>query len=189
MMTECFSLLFAEIQVFPFELPIVYNEVASGLYRIDAYYLAKTITGLPLSLLFPIVSVCINYSMIGLDPSPDRFFAFVGIILLVTNSSKCFTRYLRIAVALGHFISALTGDFVLANAISAMLILPFVLLGGFYLQDQNPPVYLIWLKEMSMFNWGFKLMVINQFHGKTFECPPQPAPCPFPDGDAVIIIK
>ena len=48
-----------------------------------------------------------------------------------------------------------------------MLILPFVLLGGFYLQDQNPPVYLIWLKEMSMFNWGFKLMVINQFHGKT----------------------
>lgn len=90
MMTECFSLLFAEIQVFPFELPIVYNEVASGLYRIDAYYLAKTITGLPLSLLFPIVSVCINYSMIGLDPSPARFFAFVGIILLVTNSSMYF---------------------------------------------------------------------------------------------------
>ena len=30
MMTESFSLLFAEIQIFPFELPIVYNEVASG---------------------------------------------------------------------------------------------------------------------------------------------------------------
>ena len=69
-----------------------------------------------------------------------------------------------------------------------MLILPFVLLGGFYLQDQDPPVYLIWLKEISMFNWGFKLMVINQFHGKTFECPPAPAPCPFPDGDAVSIV-
>ena len=35
MMTESFSLLFAEIQIFPFELPILYNEVASGLYRVD----------------------------------------------------------------------------------------------------------------------------------------------------------
>ena len=48
-------------------------------------------------------------------------------------------------MALAYFISALTGDFVLANAISAMLILPFILLGGFFLQDQSSPVYLIWL--------------------------------------------
>ncbi|KAK8793159.1 hypothetical protein WA588_005098 [Blastocystis sp. NMH] len=176
MMTECFSLLFSEIQIFPFELPIVYNEVASGLYRIDAYYLAKTIVGLPLSILFPIIGASINYSIIGLDPAPQRYFAYIGILLLVTNAT----------VALGHFISALTGDFVLANAISSMLLLPFVLLGGFYLQDQGPPPYLLWLKETSMFNWGFKLMVINQFKGKTFECPPAPAPCAFPDGDAVM---
>ena len=87
MMTECFSLLFSEIQVFPFELPIVYNEVASGLYRIDAYYLAKTIVGLPMSLIFPIIGVSINYCIIGLDPAPQRFFAYIGILLLVTNAS------------------------------------------------------------------------------------------------------
>ena len=88
MMTECFSLIFSEIQVFPFELPIVYNEVASGLYRIDAYYLAKTIVGLPMSLIFPIIGACINYCIIGLDPAPQRFFAYVGILLLVTNASR-----------------------------------------------------------------------------------------------------
>ena len=88
-------------------------------------------------------------------------------------------------MALAYFISALTGDFVLANAISAKLILPFILLGGFFLQDQSSPVYLIWLKEASMFNWGFKLMVLDQFYGKTFECPPLPALCPYPDGNAV----
>ena len=87
MMTESFSLLFAEIQIFPFELPIVYNEVASGLYRVDAYYLAKTITGLPLSVLFPFVSAAINYSMIGLDPNAGRFFGYVGILWLVSNAS------------------------------------------------------------------------------------------------------
>lgn len=87
MMTECFSLLFSEIQIFPFELPIVYNEVASGLYRIDAYYLAKTIVGLPLSILFPIIGASINYSIIGLDPAPQRYFAYIGILLLVTNAS------------------------------------------------------------------------------------------------------
>ncbi|KAK8827303.1 hypothetical protein WA556_000928 [Blastocystis sp. ATCC 50177/Nand II] len=176
MMTESFSLLFAEIQIFPFELPIVYNEVASGLYRVDAYYLAKTVTGLPLSFLSPLLSASINYSMIGLDPNAGRFFGFVGILWLVSNAT----------VALAYFISALTGDFVLANAISAMLILPFILLGGFFLQDQRSPVYLIWLKEASMFNWGFKLMVLDQFYGKTFECPPPPALCPYPDGNAVM---
>ena len=89
-MNECFALLFAEIQIFPAELPIIYNEVASGLYRVDAYYLAKTIVGIPVSLLFPLVGVCINYYMIGLDSSFDRFIAYVGILWLVTNSSIFF---------------------------------------------------------------------------------------------------
>lgn len=87
MMTESFSLLFAEIQIFPFELPIIYNEVASNLYRTDAYYLAKTVTGLPLTLLFPVIGASINYSLIGLDNNAGRFFGFVGILLLVTNAS------------------------------------------------------------------------------------------------------
>ena len=83
-------------------------------------------------------------------------------------------------MALGYFISALTGDLGLANAFSGLIIMPLVLLGGFYLQDHPIPGYLVWIKEISMFNWGYKLMVINQFSGKVFECPSV-----FPDGDAV----
>ena len=79
-------------------------------------------------------------------------------------------------MALGYFISALTGDLGLANAFSGLIIMPLVLLGGFYLQDHPIPGYLVWIKEISMFNWGYKLMVINQFSGKVFECPPAPAP-------------
>lgn len=89
-------------------------------------------------------------------------------------------------MALGYFISALTGDLSLANAFSGLIILPLVLLGGFYLQDHSVPGFLVWIREISMFNWGYKLMVINQFSGKTFECPPVPAPCLFPDGNAVM---
>ena len=88
MMTESFSLLFAEIQIFPFELPIVYNEVASGLYRVDAYYLAKTIVGMPVSLLFPLLGACINYFIIGLDASMARFVGYLGILLLVSNAGR-----------------------------------------------------------------------------------------------------
>lgn len=92
MMNECFALLFAEIQVFPAELPIIYNEVASGLYRVDVYYLAKTIIGIPLSILFPLLGTCINYFMIGLDANMSRFVGYVGILWLVTNSSKVLMR-------------------------------------------------------------------------------------------------
>ena len=169
MMNECFSLLFAEIQVFPAELPIIYNEVASGLYRVDVYYLAKTITGIPLSILFPLIGACINYSMIGLEPNMARFVAYVGILWLVTNTSIPFPYpFYDLAVALGYFISALTGDLALANAFSGLIILPLVLLGGFYLRDHPIPGYLIWIKQISMFNWGYKLMIINQFSCKVF---------------------
>ena len=88
MMNECFALLFGEIQVFPAELPIVYNEVASGLYRVDAYYLAKTIVGIPVSVLFPILGACINYFMISLDSSMARFAGYIGILLLVSNTGR-----------------------------------------------------------------------------------------------------
>lgn len=88
MMNECFALLFGEIQVFPAELPIVYNEVASGLYRVDAYYLAKTIVGMPVSLLFPLLGACINYFIIGLDASMARFVGYLGILLLVSNAGR-----------------------------------------------------------------------------------------------------
>lgn len=95
MMNECFSLLFAEIQLFPAELPIIYNEVASGLYRVDAYYLAKTVAGIPVSLIFPLMGACINYYMIGFDSAVSRFVAYIGILWLVTNSSSSSTLLLR----------------------------------------------------------------------------------------------
>lgn len=103
MMNECFSLLFAEIQLFPAELPIIYNEVASGLYRVDAYYLAKTVAGIPVSLIFPLIGACINYYMIGFDASAARFVAYIGILWLVTNSSKLFSSYLRNSRRFGSF--------------------------------------------------------------------------------------
>lgn len=79
----------------------------------------------------------------------------------------------------------MTGDLALANAFAGLTILPLVLLGGFYLQNHPIPGYLIWIKQISMFNWGYKLTIINQFSGKVFECPPAPEPCLFPDGQSV----
>ncbi|KAK8792777.1 hypothetical protein WA158_004941 [Blastocystis sp. Blastoise] len=179
MMDLAFGLVFATIQVFPLELNIFFPEYASGLYRVDTYYLAKSLVDLPFQIIFPVLFTCIVYYLVGLDPDFSRFLGFTGILLLVTNAT----------LALGYFISCLSPTMEFASAMTAIIILPFVLLGGFFLNDDTVPVYLIWLSEISMFKWGFKLLLINQFAGKTFVCPPEPEPCLYPDGAAVLALN
>ena len=89
---------------------------------------------------------------------------------------------------MGYFISCLSPSQEAAAALTAILVLPFALLGGFFLNGDNVPVYLVWLSELSMFKWGFKLLLINQFYGVTFVCPPEPELCLYPNGAAVFFL-
>lgn len=65
-------------------------------------------------------------------------------------------------------ISCLASTPQVALGISAPLIIPMLLFGGFFLQNDSVPVYLDWIKYVSWFMYGNEALSINQWRGVTF---------------------
>lgn len=74
-------------QVFSGELPIFLRESKARLYRVDTYFLGKTIAELPLFLTVPIMFTAIAYPLIGLHPGAHYFAIAVTVVALVANVS------------------------------------------------------------------------------------------------------
>ena len=98
MMNLAFGLIFNIVQKIPQELSIFFSEYASSilhlsssllidLYRVDTYYLAKTLVDLPFEIFFPSLFCIIVYYLVGFQSSFARCIAFIGILILVTNAS------------------------------------------------------------------------------------------------------
>ena len=185
LMNESYTALYSDIAMLSKDLPVVFVESGDGesfliislkgMYRLDAYFAAITTVAFPLSILFPTIFCLIAYYLIGFQFAFSRFLGFLGSILLVTNC----------AAALGQLIAAATGNFSLASSLTTVVTLPIILLGGFYLQGLRVFWFLKWIRYVSFFYWGYKLLILNQFHGVHFECTPN-LPCPYPDDKAVL---
>ncbi|KZS03063.1 ATP-binding cassette sub-family G member 4 [Daphnia magna] len=153
-----FENVFAVINTFSFELPIFLREHFNGMYRTDVYFLSKTFAELAIYIFFPFVAFAIPYYIIGLNPLVERFFIGAGIVILVTN----------VATSFGYFVSCVASTPQVALAISAPMIIPVLLFGGFFLQNGSVPVYLDWLRYLSWFMYGNEALSINQWYGVEF---------------------
>ena len=65
-------------------------------------------------------------------------------------------------------VSCLSNSTEMAQVISAPLIIPFMLFGGFFLQNGAVPVYFDWMRYLSWFMYGNEALSINQWRGISF---------------------
>ncbi|CAG0904178.1 unnamed protein product [Darwinula stevensoni] len=163
----------AVIYVFCEDQPIFLREQRSGLYRADAYYLGKTLAELPFFVVFPAAFTAIAYPMIGLDPG--RFLVCVLVMVAIANVSCSF----------GYMASCIASTVEMVLALAPTIMMPIMLLSGFFLNNDTIPSYLIWVKYISWFYYGNEALVINQWKGvEKIECGDSFA-CP-ENGDEVI---
>lgn len=111
----------------------------------------------------------------GFRSDPARFIGFLGIMLLSTNT----------AAALGQLISATTGNYSILSTMTITIVIPFILLGGFYIIGTRIMWWIRWIRYISLFYYGLKLLIINQFEGVPVSCPPGENQCPFPNDEAI----
>jgi len=163
-----FANIFAICNSFAGELPLFLREHEAGMYRTDTYFLSKQLVELPLHLLETTVLFTIIYWMAGLNPDPIIYFTGLGIVLLT----------LQVVISLGYFLSCVAPNIDFALAVAPVLVLPFMLFGGFYLDVGSVPVWLSWLQYLSWFWYAFSALLINQWSGlEDIECEEVGFPC------------
>ncbi|CAF3330834.1 unnamed protein product [Rotaria socialis] len=148
-----FANIFAITQSYTKEYPIFYKEHDDAVYRVTPYYLAKFTTELPMVAITTIIQITITYWISNLYGTAKRFFIFIGIIVL--NSFA--------AVGLGSVISVLANSPEQAQAIQIPILLPLMVFGGFFLNNNSGQEWLNWIKYISWFYYGNEALIINQW--------------------------
>ncbi|XP_062537157.1 protein white [Armigeres subalbatus] len=148
-----FQNVFAVINVFSAELPVFLREKRSRLFRVDTYFLGKTIAEVPLFLAVPFVFTSITYPMIGLQSGASHYLTTLLIVVLVAN----------VATSFGYLISCASSSVSMALSVGPPVIIPFLIFGGFFLNSASVPSYFEYLSYFSWFRYANEALLINQW--------------------------
>ncbi|KAI3859377.1 hypothetical protein MKX03_010862 [Papaver bracteatum] len=153
--------VFSSINTFPQERLMLTKERSSSMYRLLAYFVARTTTELPMELALPTMFTIITYFMGGLKGTASNFFKTLFSLLYSVLVSQ--GMGLAIGASIMNLRSAIT--------FASILIQMFLLVGGFY--RQNVPAFLSWFKYISNNYYTFKLLLASQYESdELYLCAP-----------------
>eukprot|EP00884_Botryococcus_braunii_P008026 jgi/Botrbrau1/17224/Bobra.0621s0002.1 len=171
-----FTSMFVALFTFPSEFKMMLKERASGMYRLSAFYFARTASDIPMEFTVPIGFLTIIYFMAGLRLTPGAYFGFVLVQLLSTF----------VAQSAGLLIGATVMDAKTAQMVASILMLTLMLVGGFYVN--NIPAWIAWMKYLSFIYYGYNLLLKVQFAGSTlYDCKGLDLPNPATDPRCTVV--
>lgn len=146
----------SSLELFIAERALFMHERANGCYRTSAYYLAKVACDLiPLRVVPPLVLGTIMYVMVGLKPGvlPFAWFLLVLVLVNVTAAGICMC------------VGAVAPNVGVANLVTVLVMLFFMLFGGFLVNNDSIGVLFVWFKRLSFFNYAFEALMVSQLEG------------------------
>jgi len=153
----------AILLTFPLERLLLAREQGNGMYGVTSYFFGKFISMLPFELLFPTLFTLVVYWMVDLNIfEVYRFFMFWLTILSVSLASG----------SLGLMLGCLLPNAEVAVTLAPVIIIPFMIFGGFFINISNIPVWLRWIQYLSLFKWSFQAFATNEFHDTVYTCGP-----------------
>ncbi|XP_020233127.1 ABC transporter G family member 22 isoform X1 [Cajanus cajan] len=143
--------VFTAIFTFPQERAMLSKERAADMYRLSAYFLARTTSDLPLDLILPVLFLLVVYFMAGLRLSVAPFFLTILTVFLCIVAAQ----------GLGLAIGATLMDLKRATTLASVTVMTFMLAGGFFVQ--RVPVFFSWIRYMSFNYHTYKLLLKVQY--------------------------
>jgi len=116
---------------------------------------------MPLNWLNPSLFIIFVYWMTDLNSDPANFFLFW--VLLIIN--------VELAVSIGMLVSAAVTSPKKALVMVSILVLGSMLLGGFYVDHGNIPIWLRWIQWLSFIKYTFGSLATTAFDDNLmFDC-------------------
>lgn len=160
-MQMTFGPIMAQFSTFGAERNVVGHERDGKWYQVLPYFLGKSIAEIPMMIVVPFIYNLVAYWMIGLTPSAGNFFAFYGVLMLTYAAGS----------SLGLLVSAITPNFQLANVVGSVMLIFIILLSGYFLPDEDVPVFLRWIRAVSFLRYGFDLLMHIEYSSiSSFYC-------------------
>ncbi|XP_026660591.2 ABC transporter G family member 25-like [Phoenix dactylifera] len=144
---------FNAVFTFPQERAIFIKERSAGMYAVSSYFMARMAGDLPMELILPTVFVLVLYWMAGLREEPEAFMMTLAVLL----------GYVLVAQGLGLALGAAIVDAKKASTAVTVVMLSFLLTGGFYVQ--NVPSCIAWMKYTSFTFYCYRLLIDVQYRG------------------------
>jgi hypothetical protein len=163
----------------PIERPVFLREYNKKMYHPLPYYLAKNAVELPLQLLFPLLSSCITYFLIGYRLDPTNFFRYYLALLLTCQvgtgigTLNLLPPVLRrlLTFPVGMSVGAAVGNVGKGMELGPSLIIPQMLVAGLFSNINTIPNYFIWLRYISFITWSFSAQMNNEFgNNRPLDC-------------------
>lgn len=144
------------------------ERVFANSYHLSSYFVGRVIVEIPMQVILVMLYSTIVYFSTGLQLRADKFFIFLGFVILSVSCS----------VSLGYFISCVASNTNNANGIVTPVLIIFILTGGFFLSLDSLPPGSYWVSYISYIGWTFKALIINEFTNLEFTCDrPNPIYC------------
>ncbi|XP_031491559.1 ABC transporter G family member 21-like [Nymphaea colorata] len=143
--------MFNAVFTFPQERPMLVKERHSRMYRLSAYFLARTVGDLPMELVLPSLFVTITYWMGGLRPTVPAF--LLTLLVMLYN--------VLVSQGVGLALGAVLMDTKQGATLASVLMMAFLLAGGYYVQ--HVPPFVSWLKYFSYSYYCYKLLLGVQY--------------------------
>ncbi|KAK4382343.1 ABC transporter G family member 22 [Sesamum angolense] len=143
--------VFTAIFTFPQERAMLSKERAADMYRLSAYFVARTTSDLPLDLILPVLFLLVVYFMAGLRMNAGSFFLTIVTVFLCIIAAQ----------GLGLAIGATLMDLKKATTLASVTVMTFMLAGGYFVK--NVPVFISWLRYLSFNYHTYKLLLKVQY--------------------------
>ncbi|KAL4512556.1 hypothetical protein ABPG72_020393 [Tetrahymena utriculariae] len=149
------------VATFSAEKPLFVRERFKKSYGVGPYFWGKNLAEFPFHILYPQLNVLISYYSIGFNDQQTQYFFMHCTSMICTFFQG--TSY-------GLLLSVLFKKMELLMALIPVLVIPFMVLGGFFINSNNIPHYFRWIEYISMFKYGFQASALNEFETINFTC-------------------
>ncbi|XP_075681358.1 ATP-binding cassette sub-family G member 1-like [Dermatophagoides pteronyssinus] len=150
MFTVIISLV-PSLMLFPLELSVFIKEHSNKWYTRWSYYIAKSCSDIPATLLFPLIYAVFTWFLVESPPGIWRFFVYIALIVSTSLLSHSFAMVISI-----HFINNTIASLICG----AMLFVPFFIFSGFVIPVNKLPYYVRPFTYLSVYKLSIEAVLI-----------------------------